>query len=85
MVYVAGSVEKPNTACYWKNNIRTNLLSSADSSARAIAVSNGIVHAAGYIGGGSSRACYWKDGVRTELSVPVGVSSDATGLVVIIE
>jgi hypothetical protein len=79
-VYVAGYYQDSSgidTACYWKNGVRTDLAVPAgyEGSALSIAVSGGDVYVAGAytdnISG--SRACYWKNGTRTDL--PVGGSA----------
>jgi len=81
-VYIAGihfdPVSAVQTACYWVNGVRTNLLvpNGADyPEATAITVSDGSVYITGnYFDSdeGIYKACYWVNGNRLNLPVPNG-------------
>lgn len=56
-------------AFFWKDGVKTNL-STGDSAANAIAISEGSMFVAGaYDNGNMSVACYWKDGVKIDFSL----------------
>ena len=90
-IFVAGSYEntddyvydRKTVICYWENGERTDMdiFSITDEvQIRAIAVSNGVVYAAGFykVGDGNrTRACYWVNGKRINLDVPRGARSIA--------
>ena len=87
-VYTAGYYYDNGTgnyvACYWKGTAKTDLHTTNDSSAHAIAVVGGDVYAAGFYDDNGSNyiACYWKNGTKTNLSTDY---SEANGIVVIVE
>jgi hypothetical protein len=72
-VYIAGEIHNgsgvninPTQACYWKNEVITDLPSTEIASyTKAIAVSGADVYIAGY--GNGEKACYWENGVKTDL------------------
>ena len=73
--------ERKEVICYWENGERTDMdiFSTADEAQiRAIAVSDGVVYAAGfYKVDDRARACYWVDGERINLDTPPGARSYA--------
>ena len=76
-VYVAGFYGTPQTACYWKDGIKTDLDTGADYPAYAtsVFVSGGSVYIAGYHGSSSTVACYWVDGVRHDFASTAAVAN----------
>ena len=84
-VYTAGyySNGSIDIACYWKNGAKTDLETTNNSNANAIAVAGSDVYVAGwYYDGSNNVACYWKGTAKTDLSTD---ESYANGIVVTVE
>jgi hypothetical protein len=79
--------DSTNTACYWKNGVRTGLAAPGNRSyASSIAVSGSDVYVAGYyydISTGTFTACHWRNGVRTDLPIPATADGGAIAIVVV--
>jgi hypothetical protein len=73
--FTSGSRE---VACYWKNGVKTDLITggSGNSNATAVVVDGVDVYISGfYNNGGNQTACYWKNGVKTDLPMPSGCNT----------
>ncbi|WP_345200196.1 hypothetical protein [Chryseobacterium ginsengisoli] len=71
-VYVAG---RDNfKACYWKNNVKTDLASTDSTTATKIIVENNDVHILGNNSSNANRTYYyWKNNVRQNLGQYLGI------------
>lgn len=80
--YAAGAVTLAgvNTACYWKNGVRTMLSSSLSVAGDIIVNQDGIhISYADYSGGGiASSVKFWKDGTETVLHSGSGLLGEMT-------
>ncbi|KQT21643.1 hypothetical protein ASG22_15935 [Chryseobacterium sp. Leaf405] len=75
-VYVAGM--ENYKACYWKNNVKTNLFSPDSTTANKIIVENNDVHVLGKNRNNFNGSYYhWKNNVREDLGQYLGIPSFA--------
>lgn len=87
-VYVAG--RENNKACYWKNNVKTDLSSGDDLLSMEIKVENNNVYVTGSTGSNpvsyKTIQYFWKNNIRTEirqyLNIPNSAQSNITGFTV---
>lgn len=75
-VYVAGM--ENYKACYWKNNIKMNLVSPDSTTANKIVVENNDVHVLGKTRQNFNGSYYhWKNNIRQDLGQYLGIPSSA--------
>jgi len=87
-VYIAG--RENSKACYWKNNIKTDLIGGDDLLPLEIKSENNIVYVTGSMGttptSYKSIHYFWKSNVKTEikqyLNIPNSAQNDITGFAV---
>lgn len=71
-VYIAGM--ENYKACYWKNNVKTNLISPDSTTATKIIVENNDVHVLGKTRANFNGSYYyWKNNVRQNLGQDLGI------------
>ncbi|MCW3159719.1 hypothetical protein [Chryseobacterium oryctis] len=75
-VYIAG--KENNTACYWKNNIKTNLTNGTGITARKIIVENNDVYVFGTSDVTPSNFYLWKNNVKININQYIGTNLNTT-------